>query len=985
MGTWNTSSFLTDTLSTDSIALNWSPVDITDACAQDYETTIYITEPQLPEIDIPLEICQLEDLLVLDAIPLNNIQGEWLIDSFSLDTIMSDFITVEFIPNGDQCALNYTMTINILEPVQLDFDLPTSLCALDDPLVFPTSSLNGSTGSWMDLEWDPQQLGPGIYTNSFIPNDNCIETYNYTLEISELIAVTFDLPEFFCINDDVFQLPAISTNGIDGSWELTNIDPSGLTGVYNVIFMPDDPNCVEAYNYSFEVVDIESIDFSIINESNCGASDASLTIVNNVLELLYSIDQGMNWQQDVVFDQLGSGAYELWVTHQDFGECIETYPFEIEAPLQPQIEDVIISDNLACFGAQGRIELVSSDNDLEFSIDMGATWQTSPVFENLSGGPYIIMIRFANQPACMSQISATVGEFEEPMITSIFALDVDNCEDDNGVIEITATGTDLLYSIDGGQNFQASSLFENLAAGSYEIQVISEINENCAAELMSEIVGPSAPQIENFNLTQPIDCEANYGEIFLVPVNINFEYSIDGGQTWQSSNVFSGLEEGLYFATIRSVNQTDCIGDVVEIVLENQEDFFDQNFTIEVEPDSCMTLGGFRVFFEESNLQYSIDQVNWTFFGIFDDLSAGMYTLYVRRGIDPPCERILDEVEVPAVECSCPELSYAVNIEDIFCSTANVGSIEIVDIGGFQMQINSIDWSNNQSGVQIDNLSDGIFQVDINFDNDCMQSDTFVVERIDPISYLLETFDSDCDESENGELNISNVEGGMGEYNYTINGVDFQSSGNFVNLSQGAYEAIVTDEAGCATAEFFEILSGNDINIGLPSALSIGEGETVFLNPLINQSSIDSFSWLPSTNILNPGELIAEVSPSQTTEYTLTIYYGDCSEARSIVIEVDIEVEIYLANILVVDDFENSIIYPQGRNLDILSLESFKIYDRWGNLVFINDDLQLNDPNGGWDGRFNEQAVNPGVFVYQLEYNLEGKTQYLHGSITVLR
>lgn len=62
---------------------------------------------------------------------------------------------------------------------------------------------------------------------------------------------------------------------------------------------------------------------------------------------------------------------------------------------------------------------------------------------------------------------------------------------------------------------------------------------------------------------------------------------------------------------------------------------------------------------------------------------------------------------------------------------------------------------------------------------------------------------------------------------------------------------------------------------------------------------------------------------------------------------------------------------------------NFKIYNRWGNLVFHSTDPY----NPGWDGSFKEgEYVPQGVYRYQLEYKDEtGESKAIHGSVTVVR
>ncbi len=60
---------------------------------------------------------------------------------------------------------------------------------------------------------------------------------------------------------------------------------------------------------------------------------------------------------------------------------------------------------------------------------------------------------------------------------------------------------------------------------------------------------------------------------------------------------------------------------------------------------------------------------------------------------------------------------------------------------------------------------------------------------------------------------------------------------------------------------------------------------------------------------------------------------------------------------------------------------SFNIYDRWGNKVF-----QSTDPNVCWDGTFNDQPLDPAVFVYHLTARLNtGASVERQGNITLMR
>ncbi len=64
-------------------------------------------------------------------------------------------------------------------------------------------------------------------------------------------------------------------------------------------------------------------------------------------------------------------------------------------------------------------------------------------------------------------------------------------------------------------------------------------------------------------------------------------------------------------------------------------------------------------------------------------------------------------------------------------------------------------------------------------------------------------------------------------------------------------------------------------------------------------------------------------------------------------------------------DGQNDVFYPRGLGLKTIS--SFRIYNRWGELLFEKRGIQLNDRNNGWDGTFRGNLLNPDVFVYIID------------------
>jgi gliding motility-associated-like protein len=128
----------------------------------------------------------------------------------------------------------------------------------------------------------------------------------------------------------------------------------------------------------------------------------------------------------------------------------------------------------------------------------------------------------------------------------------------NGTITITASGggpTPYQFSIDGGTTWQASNSFTGLAGGTYQAKVKDAAG--CMSSVVSVVLSVSntltqtiAKTDANCNTTGSITITAAGG----VPP---YEYSINGGTTWQSSNAFTGLAAGTYNVMTRQPS-TSC-------------------------------------------------------------------------------------------------------------------------------------------------------------------------------------------------------------------------------------------------------------------------------------------------------------------------------------------------------------------------------------------------------------------------------------------
>jgi len=66
-----------------------------------------------------------------------------------------------------------------------------------------------------------------------------------------------------------------------------------------------------------------------------------------------------------------------------------------------------------------------------------------------------------------------------------------------------------------------------------------------------------------------------------------------------------------------------------------------------------------------------------------------------------------------------------------------------------------------------------------------------------------------------------------------------------------------------------------------------------------------------------------------------------------------------------------------------LFLRTFAVFDRWGNQVFVRRNVPA-APNEGWDGRYQNGDVRSGVYIYLLEFDLDGEIMVARGDVLVI-
>lgn len=111
-----------------------------------------------------------------------------------------------------------------------------------------------------------------------------------------------------------------------------------------------------------------------------------------------------------------------------------------------------------------------------------------------------------------------------------------------------------------------------------------------------------------------------------------------------------------------------------------------------------------------------------------------------------------------------------------------------------------------------------------------------------------------------------------------------------------------------------------------------------------------------------------------------------CDSLRVLVLEILGEGEVYVPNVFSPNGDGVNDLLTVFTNRDIHLVDVFRVFDRWGEMMYENYLFEPNNQNIGWDGNLKGTPVRPAVFAYYVEWTdkLGGKHKD-YGDVTLVR
>lgn len=201
------------------------------------------------------------------------------------------------------------------------------------------------------------------------------------------------------------------------------------------------------------------------------------------------------------------------------------------------------------------------------------------------------------------------------------------------------------------------------------------------------------------------------------------------------------------------------------------------------------------------------------------------------------------------------------------------------------------------------------------------------------------------------------------------------------------YRVVGYDANQCFTdTGYVTITVGNIPQVNIGPDMNVTAGTVLTLSPVVQNGPIVQWSWTPPSGLSCSDCQNPVLTVSQPTSYILTVQntYGCFGSDTLVVNSFCKSSQVFVPNAFTPDgDGLNDILMVRGTGIRV---KSFRIFNRWGNLVFEKLNFAPNDPGYGWNGKVNGVPASPDVFVYTAEVICDsGVIQTIKGNTTILK
>ncbi|MCF8244599.1 MAG: choice-of-anchor L domain-containing protein [Saprospiraceae bacterium] len=942
---------------------------------------------------------------------------------------------------------NCTATQQVI--VNEDVDLPTALAGSPLTLNCDITELNlNGNGSSVGQEFQYLWTGPGVVSNETTLSPLIDEPGTYQLLITNAVN-DCQTTATVTIVEDITPPTADAGTGdtLSCSQTALTLDGTGSSTGNNFSYVWDSPNgSISSGNTTLTPSINAPGDYfiTVTNTSNgCTSTDivqideddslpdaetvAAPPITCNVQQLtldgtgsavgpeftyLWSTNNGIISSGDTTLNPVitAPGIYLLTVTNTatncssiaSVTVASQTSLPAVEAGPAAQLTCTATSLTLSGNGSASGANFTYLWTTVNGNIVAGNTTLNPMVDEP---GTYVLEVT-NNQTGCVNTDQVTVAQNQNTPLSVASTPGVLNCNNLNLTLSGngSSTGSTMNYAwstIDGNIVSGATTLSPVInEPGTYLLTVSNSSNgctESATVVVDQDIAVPTA---EAGSANQPLSCSLNTvtldGNGSSAGSNFTYLWSTNNGNIVSGATTLNPIvnQVGTYVLTVTNTTNGCVSNDNVEVMQDNSLP------QATIAPPNTLTCDVVEMNLSATASQGSSFGYLWTTMDGF--IVTGENTLSPQ--INQPGTYLLT---VTNSSNGCTITTQASVNQDIALPNANAGQPFVMDC--FE-ELNSLDgsastgtgslsfsWS-SQNGALVSGSNTanpfisepGTYVLTVtNLDNGCQDSSDVLITRDGPVSQP-EAIQPPCYDDK-GSIALSGTTGGTTPYLYSIdNGDSFSNSAIFTDLQPGLYYAVVQDAHGCEFEEEILIEQPNLFNIDIEPQVTLQLGESYQLNTLVNvpESEIELVDWFPIFNLSCTDCLNPIATPSSSMTYVVTVVSKNgCEDSAPIFFRVDKTGGVYVPNAFSPNgDGTNDVFMIFSNTKSVRKVNSFLVFNRWGESVYQYFNFEPNNPAFGWDGVHRNQKLDPAVFIWFAEIEfIDGRVEVFKGDVTLIR
>ncbi len=298
------------------------------------------------------------------------------------------------------------------------------------------------------------------------------------------------------------------------------------------------------------------------------------------------------------------------------------------------------------------------------------------------------------------------------------------------------------------------------------------------------------------------------------------------------------------------------------------------------------------------------------------------------------------------------------------------------------------------SGVQTSSIQDlvaGFYTLTVTDANGCTTPGSVEVgQPSEAVGGSASMEEPTCNGGHDGRI-LMTATGGTPPYRYGLDNNPVNGSPNQIGIVAGTYVPKIVDKNGCElTLAPIVVTQPDPVLVDLGPDIHIVFGQDTQLLALVQNAvglvqyawSQEDSIWLSCLDCSNPSVYALEFP----TYFNIVVTDSmGCQDRDQILISVEKLRKVYVPTGFTPNgDFVNDLLLVHGQNNS--KVLDFKVFDRWGEMVFQLKDFAFNDEKMGWDGNFREQPCDPGVYVWILEVEyVDGVREVFKGNTTLIR